>query len=239
MTERHDLSVTLAWMRQGTSQFLERLESMTDDELRGPSSLPGWSRAHLTGHLARNAEALARLATWARTGVETPMYASRHQRGEEIERSARQPASVLRSDALSTARQLDEALAALDGETWSSLVRSAMGRSIQAAEIPWMRAREVWLHAVDLDAGLLVADLPGDFVDTLLDDVVPALSQKPFCPAVTLTPTDRDRTWRLGPPGAQDVTPISGPAADLAGWVTGRLAGTVLGDHVPELPPWL
>src|SRR5258708_39822106 len=98
-----------------------------------------------------------------------------------------------------------------------------MGRAIPASEIPWMRVREVWLHAIDLDAGLVVADLPDGFIDALLYDVVPALSQKPDCPAIALTPTDRDRTWHLGPAGAEDVTPVSGPAADLAAWVTGRL----------------
>jgi len=230
MSESHDVSITLPWMQEGTSVFLGQLASVTDDELRGPSRLPGWSRAHLTGHLARNAEALARLAAWARTGVEKPMYANRQQRAEEIEQSARQPASVLRSDAVSSARLLDEALEALDAETWLSVVRSAMGRAIPAIEIPWMRAREVWLHAIDL---------PGSFIDTLLDDAVPALSQKPDCPAIELTPTDRDRTWRLGPVGAQEMTPVLGPAADLAGWVTGRLSGTILGDGIPSLPRWL
>jgi maleylpyruvate isomerase len=239
MSERHDRSLTVPWVHQGTTAFLAQLASVNDDELRGPSRLPGWSRAQLTGHLARNAEALARLVDWARTGIETPMYADRQQRTEEIEQSARQPASVLRSDAVATARLLDEAFDSLDQGAWSAVVRSAMGRSIPATEIPWMRAREVWLHAIDLDTGLLVSDLPGGFVDTLLDDVVPALSQKPDCPPIVLSPTDRDRTWQLGPPDAADPTPISGTAADLAGWVTGRLAGTELGDRVPSLPTWL
>jgi maleylpyruvate isomerase len=166
------------------------------------------------------------------------MYANRQQRAEEIEQSARQSAFFLRSDAVATSRLLDEALDSLDERTGPFEVRSALGRAIPAIEIPWMRAREVWLHAIDLDAGLVVADLPGGFIDALLDDVVPALSQKPDCPAIAVTPTDRDRTWRLGPAGAEE-TPVTGPAADLAAWVTGRLAGTELGDRLPPLPAWL
>ncbi len=50
-------------------------------------------------------------------------------------------------------------------------MRSALGRAIPAAEIPWMRVREVWLHAVDLDADARLADPPGGVIDTLLDDI--------------------------------------------------------------------
>jgi maleylpyruvate isomerase len=78
-----------------------------------------------------------------------------------------------------TARCSSNALAALDAGTWQAEVRSALGRAIPAAEIPWMRVREVWLHAVDLAAGATVADLPPDVIDTLLDDVCGMLSTRP------------------------------------------------------------
>lgn len=238
MSDRHDLAVTVPWMRQGTTHFLAQLEVLSDTELREPSRLPGWTRAHVIGHLARNADALTRLALWARTRVETTMYADRQQRAAEIERSARQPASLLRSDAVSTAHLLDQALDVLDEVAWQTTVRSAMGREIPASEVPWMRIREVWLHAIDLDAGARITDLPPGVVDTLLDDVVPVLSQKSECPAVVLTPTDRDHDWRLGSDDVDNVRVI-GPATDLVGWLTGRIAGSTLGDRVPELPAWL
>jgi hypothetical protein len=38
-----------------------------------------------------------------------------------------------------------------------------------AAEISWMRVREVWLHAVDLDVGAYMADLPAEVINALLD----------------------------------------------------------------------
>jgi len=236
---RHDLAVTMPWMRQGTTHFLAQLDVLSDTDLREPSRLPGWTRAHLVGHLARNADALTRLALWARTRVETPMYADRQQRAAEIERSAQQPATLLRSDAVSTAQLLDRALDVLDEVTWQTTVRSAMGREIPASEIPWMRIREVWLHAIDLDAGARIADLPPGIVDILLDDVVPVLSQKPECPAVILTPTDRGHDWRLGPHDVEYAGVIRAPAADLVGWLTGRIAGSTLGDHIPQLPAWL
>ena len=153
MTDRHDVAATVPWMREGTARLLAVVDELGDEDLRGPSTLPGWSRAHVIGHLARNAEALVRLATWAQTGVETPMYADREQRAAEIERSAALPADTLRAQLADTATALDTALTRLTAARWEAEVRSALGRAIPAAELPWMRIREVWLHAVDLNTG--------------------------------------------------------------------------------------
>ncbi|WP_211177157.1 maleylpyruvate isomerase family mycothiol-dependent enzyme [Pseudonocardia acidicola] len=239
---RHDLAVTRPWMAEGTTVLFGAVDRLSDGDLRGPGVLPGWTRAHVIGHVARNAEALGRLAAWARTGVETPMYADRQQRATEIEASAAWPAATLRADLTATAAALDTALDALDDAAWKASVRSAQGRVIPAAEIPWMRVREVWLHAVDLDAGVGVADLPAGVVDALLDDVTGALSGRDGCPPVRLEPADRDRGWRLGPDDADPVV-VAAPAADLLAWAAGRDDGARLaagrGAGVPELPRWL
>ena len=63
----------------GTARIIE------DGDLRAESLLPGWTRAHVLAHLANNADALVNLLTWARTGVETPMYASPEAREAGIE----------------------------------------------------------------------------------------------------------------------------------------------------------
>ncbi|KUO21340.1 maleylpyruvate isomerase family mycothiol-dependent enzyme [Streptomyces dysideae] len=235
MTSRHDLTVTLPWMREGTALLSGVADGLTDDDLRAPSALPGWTRAHVIGHVARNAEALVRLATWARTGVRTPMYANREQRAAEIESSAALPPDVLRGQLKSTAAELQDALAALDPTTWQAEVTSALGRTIPAAEIPWMRVREVWLHAVDLASGTTFTDLPAPLIDTLLDDVTATLSTRPACPAVRLTPTDRETTWHLGPPTAQAPVLARAPAAELLAWTTGRSSRP----EPVRLPPWL
>ena len=108
-------------------------------------------------------------------------------------------------------------------------VRSALGRPLPAAQVPWMRIREVWLHAVDLDAGAEVADAPDGVLDLLLDEVTATLSATVGCPAVELVPTDRDRRFLLGADGgpATEVAPAEsdrrfllgddgGPAVELA-----------------------
>ncbi|MGW0825945.1 maleylpyruvate isomerase family mycothiol-dependent enzyme [Streptomyces sp. NPDC002845] len=235
MTSRHDLTVTLPWMHEGTALLSGVADGLTDDDLRAPSALPGWTRAHVIGHVARNAEALVRLATWARTGVPTPMYANREQRAAEIESSAALPPDVLRGQLKSTAAELQDALAALDPTAWQAEVKSALGRTIPAAEIPWMRVREVWLHAVDLASGTTFTDLPAPLIDTLLDDVTATLSTRPECPAVRLTPTDRETTWHLGPPTTQASLRAEAPAAELLAWTTGRSSRP----EPVRLPPWL
>ena len=245
MSLRDDHSVTRVWMREGTTVLLGAVERLHDDELRQPSGLPRWTRAHVVGHVARNAEALGRLAAWARTGVETPMYSSREQRAAEIEESAALPAGRLRADLSRTAAELDEALGSLDGSGWQARVRSALGRDMPASDIPWMRVREVWLHAVDLGTGTRVADLPADAVDVMLDDASGFLSTREGCPSVELVPSDRDRRWTLGPDDAAPVV-VGGAAPDLLAWLVGRsdgtrLEGTRSGRSVdlPALPPWI
>lgn len=251
---RQDVAVTLPLMGAGTEFLDSAVDALPDDALRAPSALPGWSRAHVVAHVARNAEALTRLATWARTGVETPMYADREQRAAEIESSARAPAETLRAELTRTARALDAAVAALDDESWRAPVRSALGRAIPAAEVPWMRIREVWLHAVDLDAGAALTDLPPEVVDALLDDVTGTLSARDGCPAARLAPTDRERTWTLGQDSDSDsdsdagagsdsgAVEVRGEAAYVMGWLVGRSDTaelTAVGGALPAVPRWL
>jgi maleylpyruvate isomerase len=243
---RQDTTVTLPWMGAGT-EFLGRIvDVLPDDAFRAPSALPGWSRAHVVAHLARNAEALSRLANWARTGIETPMYADREQRAAEIESSAQAPVERLRRELVSTADELAAALAALDDAAWRAEVRTALGRAIPATEVPWMRVREVWLHAVDLDAGGALTDLPPEIVDALLDEVTVTLSSREGCPAARLAPLDRDRTWPLGPEPAERIVEVRGDAARVLGWLIGRSAGGVdavdaggAPAAVPAAPRWL
>ncbi len=78
-----------AWVRSGTAYFARLLDGLDDGALTGPSLLPGWDRASVVAHVGYNARALIRLSHWARTGVETPMYASTEQRNAEIARGAR------------------------------------------------------------------------------------------------------------------------------------------------------
>lgn len=242
---RHDLTQTLPWLREGQAYLRTTLDRLPDAELYAPSGLPAWSRAHVVGHVTRNAEALSRLATWARTGVENPMYSGPEQRAAEIESAARQQPTALRADLVHTADALEEDLDRLGPTTWQAPVRTAQGREVPAAEIPWMRVREVWLHAVDLAAAATLADLPAGVVDTLLDDVTGVLPNRDGCPPLVLEPTDRDRGWQLS--ADADATVLRGTAPDLLGCLVGRSDGSKVDAcdragqpcSLPGVPRWL
>lgn len=218
------------WMTAGTEFLLDQVDVV---DLATPSLLPGWLNAHVVAHLARNADALRRLLTWARTGIETPMYASPAHRITEIDRDALRPETVQRADIRATAQQLANAVDTLPTDAWNVAVRSGRGRQILALEIPWLRVREVWLHAVDL--GARIDALPPDLVDALLSDVATAFESKDDRPNLTLnTPS---RTWIVGNGG----TTVNGTALELLAWLVGRSPGRSLThrDALPSLPHWL
>ncbi|MEJ3652099.1 maleylpyruvate isomerase family mycothiol-dependent enzyme [Actinomycetes bacterium KLBMP 9759] len=240
--DRRDISRTLPLMGAGTEFFNGVVDSLPDDALRAPSGLDGWSRAHLIAHVARNAEALIRLAEWARTGVENRMYPSPESRAADIEATAVNDPATLRRELLTTAGDLDAALAALDEKTWEAEVRTAADRPIPATEVPWMRIREVWLHSVDLDAGVAVADLPSEVVDALIDDAAPLLGSRAAA-GFRLVDSERGTTWAVG---TDPVVDVHGTAAQLCGWLLGRTRGdelTAVADGtpspLPEPPRWL
>ena len=213
-----DLGDALRWTAHGTKVCAEAIADLGDAEWHHPSRLPGWTRRHLVAHLAANADALGNLVRWAATGVETPMYSSPEQRAHDIESGAQRDPAALRGWFLSTAADLEDGLAALTAEQWSATVRTAQGREVPASEVPWLRAREVMVHAVDLDAGPSFDDLPADFLEALVADVL----------------------GRRGPE-ADVAGPLAGRAAYLTGRADGRTAGVTARDGGPtaDLGPWL
>ena len=229
------LEKRLAWVQDGTARFHAGLASLDDKDLNDPSLLPGWTRRHLIAHVAANADALCRLAYWARTGEERRMYASPAQREAEIEVGAARPAADLRHWVADSAAQLAEDLARLPAAAWDAPVITAQGRTVPATEIPWLRAREAYVHAVDLDAGLSFDDIPGEFLAALLDDVAARRSAQGTGPALTLAASDTGATWHVT--GSGDAHPVTAPLAVLAAWLTGRPAPGLPG--LPGLPPWL
>lgn len=163
---------TRAWMDDGTRLFLDTLAGIDDERLSGPIALPGWTGRHLVAHLHYNAEALLRLTQWAATGVENRMYPSPQHRAQEIDEGASLPPAQLRAMVAESADRLAAALDALDEQAWSAPIVTAQGRPVTAREIPWMRTREVYVHAVDLAAGTTFEDVAQDVLGALVADVV-------------------------------------------------------------------
>ncbi|MET7733685.1 maleylpyruvate isomerase family mycothiol-dependent enzyme [Streptomyces sp. NPDC005402] len=199
--------------------------------------------AHLLAHVARNADALLNLLNWARTGVETPVYEGPDQRVREIEEGARRTAGELREDLFRANARLAGELAALPDACWEATVRTARGREVPVWEVPWMRVREVWVHAVDLDTGTSFDAVPREVCAALLDDVAAGFRARTDIPPVGLRAEDAGRTWLLGVPGAAKTPLVTGDLPSLTAYATGRpvpgpLHATGRGS-VPKLPAWL
>jgi maleylpyruvate isomerase len=165
------LVTTRSWAETGTALFLDTLAGMSDTDVEAPTALSGWTGRHLVAHVHHNAEALRRLVRWAATGVETRMYAGPEQRAAEIDAGAQRPVSELRALVAESAAQLAKDLDALDEEAWHSQVVTAQGRTVAAREIPWLRSREVFVHAVDLGRGIGFDAFPADFNAALVRDI--------------------------------------------------------------------
>jgi len=226
---------TLAWMADGTARVLADADGLSEEALAGSTALPGWSRRYLLAHLAANADALRNLVYWARTGEERRMYESSEQREADIAKGSELPAAELKAWIESSSAALAADLDALPDAAWDAKVLTAQGLTRVASEIPWMRDREVYIHAIDLAAGTTFADLPADFLAALLDDVAGRRSAKGGGPAVLAAATDTGDTWEIAGRGAR--VPVSAPLADLAAYLTGRPAPGL--PAAPVLPPWL
>lgn len=227
------------WMQAGTALFLGEVEKLSDAGYAAPSALPGWTRKHLIGHAGYNASALRNLAHWAKTGEETPMYASTEQRGDDIAASAQLAAEDLRELVTRTATQLEADLYGLTEAQWNNEVRTAQGRTVPFTEVPWMRAREVMVHAVDLDTGITFAHLPSGFLTALVDDVA-GKRAKGGGPALTVTNTDTTDSWEIA--GEGEPVAVTGTLPGVAAWLARGDEGGVTttdGRQLPSLPAWL
>ncbi len=226
------------WARRGSAYFIRELDQIVDNDFSAPSLLDGWTRAELIAHVGYNARALTRLCTWANTGVETPMYSSSAQRSDEILRGGSLPARALRSLIAHSRADLDVAWRDLNGPAWSADVRTAQGRTVPASETAWMRCREVWVHAVDLDSGASFAEFPRPLLERILADVVSVWRRRGEEPDLVLAISDDDAI----PLGTGRGPTVTGSLSDVTGWVTGRrTSGVHTGKtgRLPTLPRWL
>jgi maleylpyruvate isomerase len=232
-TDRPAIDAVQRWWADGEAVVAGHVDRLTDADLAADSGLPGWSRGHVVAHLARNADALVNLLTWARTGVETPMYPSQEARDAGIAETSQLPPDRLRGELLAATGRLVEAVGHMSDADWSAQVRSNQGRVVPASEVPWMRCREVWVHAVDLDAGVGFEDIPPDVQAALVDDVFGMWGHRDAVPDVVLFAGDRE--WGSG------SVAVSGPLTAATAWLTGRGTGEGLtaDGPLPTLPAWL
>lgn len=166
-----DLDDRLRIVEQGQMWLTGHLDALDDDGFDGPSLLPGWQRRHVVAHIGYNARGLGRLVDWAATGIESPMYPSAQARADEIEDGAHAAPGILRELVAASAAELAEKWRTLPDPAWLATVRTVVGAEVPAHATLWMRAKELWMHTVDLNTGATFGEFPDAVLDQLIADI--------------------------------------------------------------------
>ena len=219
-----------------TQRLLGDTIAVSDEDWRGPSRLPGWTRGHVASHIARQAEGLVRLTEWARSGERQDMYASAEQRETDIAAGADRTGLELQIDLDTMAGRLDQAFDGLDEEAWDAIVELRGGTKVPTRLLPLARLLELVVHHVDLDIGFEFAAVENATAEWLLEWCAFRVRSREEFPRLDLT-SDSGFTISLG--NAGEPTAVSGSSANLLGWVMSRVDDSaVSGGEGLQRPPF-
>ncbi|MFF8788269.1 maleylpyruvate isomerase family mycothiol-dependent enzyme [Streptomyces sp. NPDC015125] len=200
----------------GQERLCALLPALTDDAVREPGELPGWTRAHVLSHIEGVAVALARQARYALRGeLIEPYDGGRPARAAAIEAGAGRGAAALGDAVRAAPAEASAAWAAVGPADWPRPVTHRHG-ALRSALLCWWRELEI--HTADARIGHGPRDWPQELCRHLLDHLAP---RAPKDLQLVLTATDDTLTRRYGDAAAPAVT-VSGPLTDLAAWLAGR-----------------
>ena len=237
----HSVKLTIGRIEDATDRLLASASALSDEQIGEPSLLPGWSRGHVLTHIARNADGLGNLLTWAQTGVETPQYASLGDRAAQIEAGAAGPPG--------SSPPMSRVLPASSPPMPASLLtRPGSPRSAPAAARPTRpgsrctgacsRSRSTtrtWPPGTSLPTGQ-TGSSPASYIGSSSD-----LAVNPATPIAVLNDASTGRQYFLRPDVTADLE-ISGPGHALLAWLLGRDGGTGLSADpagpLPTIPPY-
>lgn len=185
--------------RGGHRRLLVTVSSIPDSEFGAPSRVPGWSRAHVVAHLARNADSHVVLFEGAKLGEVRRQYPSPEAREADIEAGAGRSPAWLREDLERACADLEKAWEDLPDDRWSAEVIVTPGGR-PATALVFRRLREVEVHHADLNAGYDASDWPDLYVMGELERQLAGLPDRADQRALV--------AWLLG----------RGPAPELGPW---------------------
>ncbi|WP_051466485.1 maleylpyruvate isomerase family mycothiol-dependent enzyme [Actinomadura oligospora] len=238
----HERAAMLAAIEAGADRLAKSVAGLGDAELRAASGLPGWTRGHVATHVARNADSLWNLLEWARTGEKVPQYPSMEAREEGLRAGAGRGTGELVDDLRTSAERFAEQTRTLSEAAWDFRVQGLVGPEMPAWFVLHRRWREVEVHHVDLAAGYGPADWPADYVRAELGFTLRGLSEvgpdeHGGLRGLRLRATDTGQSADLG-----DGPEVTGSAAALLAWITGRSDGAGLTTRpdvaLPSPPRW-
>jgi maleylpyruvate isomerase len=213
------------------------IDRLSDDDVRRPSLLEGWTVGHVLTHLARNADSHTRIVQAAQRGELVPQYAGGpEQRARDIEAGWRRPAADIADDVKAAQRGLEAAWASTDAETWATGCGLRRQGPTTLADLVFYRWQEVEVHLADLglvDRGGPTWDgLSDGYVDLEWVNTINALLPRmPASDTLLLVPGDRpSRAVGSGP----ERRIVRATTRQLLRWLLGR--GGEPG--WPVLGPW-
>ncbi len=235
MNTSSHLPDNLALLAHETSWLMRTAAGMDDDSIRGASLCEGWTRAHVLSHIARNADALVNLVSWAVTGTPLAMYDSPEARDADIVAGSTRRAPEIFTDLEDSAARFAAAASGLAGPPEQAEVEMRSGRTVLAGQLPTLRLMEVVFHHVDLEAGYTFADAEPGFVKRAVSNAIERITASTQAPAVTLR-SDEGDVWSIGDGAGRVVT---GSNAALLLWLArGDGAGVSSEAPLPGLPSW-
>ncbi len=231
------LVADIARLDAETTSLLATAARFTPDDLHASSRCEGWTRAHVLGHVARHADSMVSLATWAMTGLVTPQYASDDAREEGIETSARQDLPRLIADVRESAARCRAALTALGRGLASKEVTMRNGRVISPFELPRRRTTEVIVHHFDLATEWTLDEAHPETLAAALEDTARRFTARPDGPGLTLQAED-GRFLVIG----DGAVVVHGTLGELLAWTTRGALGPGLrvegGGPLPDVITW-
>jgi maleylpyruvate isomerase len=229
-TARAEQNLTLLDVE--TDRLLTTCTRLTDPDRA--TLCAGWDVAHLLTHVARNADALGNLVSWAVDGQERPAYASDESRDAAIEEGARRPLEVIVADVRDTAFRFRDLAQELAGPAGEAEVRTRTGNTVRGHQVIAMRVLEVVFHHVDLETDYSFDLADPEWVARTLRRGVRQWDASGAAPPLTLRPEGLP-PLPLGGGGPE----VAGTPGQLLLWVArGRADGLSAEVALPTPPPW-
>ncbi|MET1065497.1 MAG: maleylpyruvate isomerase family mycothiol-dependent enzyme [Arthrobacter sp.] len=212
---------------------------LTDQDVRAPSELPGWTRGHVLAHISGIANAMARQLEYAARGESIDLYDGGHEgRTRAIDMAAGHSIEQHRTDVAAALDRALHAFGTLDGAAWQVPISYRGGVVLDGGLALW---RELVIHATDLGTGRGPETWSRAFCEHLFEFLA---ARVPEGQRFVLQPLGLPSA-AIGSPGGRS-TAINGMLTDIAAWLAGRaptlgsLRATAAADGVdlPELLPW-
>lgn len=229
------LAGDIGLMQRETGMAMATITSLDADELSKPTRCEGWTRAHVIAHLARDADAMTNLATWAVTGQETPGYESREKRDADIEATATLPATELVAALEQANARLLTAFEALRNGVQAETLPTLFSGEITVFSLPARRTTEVIVHHNDLDTTWEWHEADPEGILNAIEVCVHRLQVSPDSPGLHVIAREGEE-WTVGDGSFR----IEGYYETLLPFLAREQVeeGLRYEGELPTLPPW-